>query len=112
MRNNPTFTARDSDIVCVEDRRRSIRVAASGPVEFDVPEWCEARPFVGELVERSEHGIRLTHTCLRLERGMLISFRHAQVAGIARSVWNRRDGKVVESGFDVESWSGALRSKP
>lgn len=92
---------------CPANRRREDRYASSGPVEFDVVN-CFADQFHGELVEISAHGMRVVHNCLRLERNMLIRFRHPLGSGLARAVWNRRNGTSVESGFEVQESAGSM----
>ena len=89
-----------SDTCCAE-RRTEDRHAACGPVEFEVDGFF-ADQFLGELVELSAHGMRIIHNCLRLDRNMRIRFRHPFGEGVARAVWNRRNGTNVESGFRLE----------
>ena len=94
-------TAPDSPSTCTADRRLEPRYAQRGPVQFEVMS-CFAGYYRGELVEISAHGMRITHECFPLERGMRIRFCHALGAGVARVIWNRRSEQGVESGLQVE----------
>ncbi len=102
MRLSLPYSVPDSTTADAE-RRREIRRVVTGTVEFIVMDCYDDLPHQGELVEMSTRGMRMRHTCLRLERNMRIQFQHARGSGVARTVWNRRNGQNVESGFEVES---------
>lgn len=97
MRWSPPAVALPPDIA---EKRAEHRFPAEGEVSiaFDDPLH---QAFTGRLIDYSQSGFRVVHSCPGLATGQAVQFSHALAWGDARVVWNRiLDGKV-ETGFIV-----------
>lgn len=92
--------AKPSPESAVAEQRREERRPGQGAVRVRVSD-PEPREFEGRLVDVSDGGFRMAHSCTNLAAGQLVEFRHVEARGAARVVWNRILGEVVESGFVV-----------
>ncbi len=99
MRAKTSWRAKCPDAAVLE-RRRKERQAAEGEVvlflEDPKPVWIR-----GRLVDVNATGFRAGHQYTTLRAGQLVTFRHAFAQGLARVVWNRVIGNLVESGFQI-----------
>ena len=86
--------------VAVHEKRREIRQPAEGPVlvNFSNPQPME---ILGELVDVSASGFRMSHANQSLHSGQLVGFSHSYAFGTARVMWNRIMDQRVETGFLV-----------
>ena len=86
--------------VQAKEKRREPRRSADGSVHviyFD-PQKVDV---VGRLIDVSQSGFRMEHSCASLSTGQVVDFSHSEAAGRARVMWKRIMGESVESGFLV-----------
>lgn len=81
-----------------EERRRHERKPASGPITLWWTE-CTRRKIEGRLLDLSQGGFRIAHTCAALGPGEQVQFEHAGGTGTARTVWTRIVADSVETGL-------------
>ena len=86
--------------VAVHEKRRETRQPAEGPilVSFSDPQLTE---ILGELVDVSPSGFRMSHANQSLQSGQLVEFSHSLAGGVARVMWNRIMDQRVETGFRI-----------
>jgi hypothetical protein len=84
--------------VAVHEKRRELRQPAEGPVlvNFSNPQPME---ILGELIDVSPSGFRMTHSNQSLHSGQMVEFSHPLAVGAARVMWNRIMDQRVETGF-------------
>jgi hypothetical protein len=87
------------------EKRREPRRPGRGSVEV---KWTEpvATTVRGSLVDVSNSGFRMAHSCATLETGTIVEFAHEESQGRARVVWTRviaRDLKHTSAGHQVET---------
>lgn len=82
------------------DRRREPRFPAGGSVKLIVSEPTP-HTFTASLVDRSQHGFRVTHDYTGLPSGQEVQFEHSSGDGRAKVMWTRIVEERVESGFLV-----------
>lgn len=80
------------------NRRKEERRPANGAVRLVLSE-----PFpmtiVGELMDVSKSGFRVSHQNSTLGTGVEVRYSHLQDKGRARAMWTRITGDRVETGF-------------
>lgn len=80
------------------DRRKRVRVPASGPIEIELAGPAPTT-IPGELIDCSDVGFRAAHHSSSLAAGLEIRYRREGASGRARVVWTHvLDGNCV-SGF-------------
>jgi len=86
--------------VAVHEKRRETRQPAEGPVlvNFSNPQPMEV---LGQLVDVSASGFRMSHANQSLHSGQLVGFSHGYAMGTARVMWNRIMDHRVETGFRI-----------
>jgi hypothetical protein len=84
-----------------QEKRREPRQAASGPVEFTLPDSLPPLTVRGNLLDISPHGFRASHSFPGLTCGQVVTFHHERRHGRARVAWTRVTQDSVESGFFV-----------
>jgi len=84
--------------IAVHEKRREIRQPAEGPVlvRFANPQPLE---ILGQLMDVSASGFRMTHANQSLQSGQIVEFSHSNAVGAARVMWNRIMDQRVETGF-------------
>ena len=84
--------------LAVHEKRREIRQPAEGPVlvRFADPQPLE---ILGQLMDISPSGFRMSHANQSLQSGQVVEFSHAHAVGAARVMWNRIMDQRVETGF-------------
>lgn len=84
--------------IAIHEKRREIRQPAEGPVlvRFANPQPLE---ILGQLMDVSASGFRMTHANQSLQSGQIVEFSHPQAVGAARVMWNRILDHRVETGF-------------
>jgi len=82
----------------IQEQRKEARRPAEGPVLvcFSDPQPLE---IVGQLMDVSPNGFRMSHANQSLQTGQVVEFSHAHAAGAARVMWNRIMDQRVETGF-------------
>lgn len=80
------------------EKRREARCMADGEVRIVLEEPVEVE-ILGHLVDVSRSGFRAAHLHTTLTKGETVRFEHPTASGHARVVWNRIDGRSVETGF-------------
>ena len=84
------------------EQRREPRRAAAGEVRFQIGAGMPSRDggeVRAKLLDRSAGGFRAQHDCSQLTCGQIVEFRLTSARGLARVVWTRILGDIVESGF-------------
>lgn len=86
--------------VAIHEKRREVRQPAEGPVlvSFSDPQRME---ILGDLMDLSPSGFRMTHANQSLQSGQLVEFSHSLAIGVARVMWNRIMDHRVETGFRI-----------
>ena len=86
--------------VAIHEKRQEVRQPAEGPilVHFSDPQPME---IVGELVDMSPSGFRMSHANQSLQSGQVVEFSHPYAVGVARVMWNRILDRRVETGFRI-----------
>lgn len=86
--------------IAISEKRQEIRQPAAGPVlvHFSDPQPME---ILGELVDMSTSGFRMSHANQSLQSGQLVEFSHPFAIGVARVMWNRILDDRVETGFRI-----------
>ena len=82
------------------NRRREQRSQASGVVQITIENGSESS-FEGRLLDVSNGGFRMAHSCSALERGAEVEFNHPLAHGRARVVSNRLFAGKSETGFFI-----------
>jgi hypothetical protein len=82
------------------EKRRETRYPADGPVQVIVSDYTRLE-VEGRLVDVSQSGFRMAHQCRWLATASEVEFRHGEVTGRARVMWNRVLPDRIESGFLV-----------
>jgi len=82
------------------EKRRGDRRPASGSVTLW---WTDVTPqkITARLVDTSESGFRVGHSFPGLSPGQEVQFEYLGGAGIARTIWTRIAGNIVESGLFI-----------
>jgi hypothetical protein len=82
------------------EKRKEVRRLSSGQVliKFSDPGPLEVQ---GRLVDVSENGFRMIHSCTTLRSGQIVEFTHIEAKGQAQVIWNRITGGAIETGFLV-----------
>lgn len=93
----------------VHEKRHEPRTQSNGTVEILVDEPHSRLEFAGQLVDTSASGFRASHRHGALMNGLLVHFRHDHASGVARVIWNRIAGDIIETGFLIVS-NGALKT--
>jgi hypothetical protein len=65
-------------------------------LQLECPQPSQVR---GVLLDVSDTGFRMAHTCMSLGSGQIVFFIHPFGHGKAQVVWNRVHGKAVETGL-------------
>lgn len=81
------------------EKRREPREDAAGPVTLQPEDPSLGADLKGVLVDVSRSGFRARHGCAAFYTGLEVGFVHNAAIGRARVVWNRIQGREVESGF-------------
>jgi hypothetical protein len=86
--------------IAIHEKRRELRNPAEGPVlvRFADPQPLE---ILGELMDVSSSGFRMSHANQSLHSGQVVEFSHYLAVGAARVMWNRIMDQRVETGFLV-----------
>ena len=86
--------------IAINEKRRELRQPAEGPVlvNFSNPQPME---ILGELVDVSPSGFRMSHANQSLHSGQMVEFSHSLAVGAARVMWNRIMDHRVETGFRI-----------
>ncbi len=81
-----------------QEKRKNQRQRAEGEVFLTVqqPDPLEVR---GRLADLSLTGFRVAHEFTGLCPGQEVAFRHDKGEGVAKVVWTRICGRMVQSGF-------------
>jgi hypothetical protein len=84
--------------LAIHEKRREMRQPAEGPVlvRFADPQPLE---ILGQLMDVSPRGFRMTHSNQSLHSGQMVEFSHPLAVGAARVMWNRIMDQRVETGF-------------
>ena len=84
--------------IAVHEKRREMLQPAEGPVlvRFANPKPLE---ILGQLMDVSSSGFRMTHANQSLQSGQIVEFSHSNAVGAARVMWNRIMDQRVETGF-------------
>ena len=85
------------------EKRREPRTRSNGGVEILVDEPHSRLAIAGQLVDMSASGFRASHRHGALMNGLLVHFKHDHASGIARVIWNRIAGDIIETGFLIVS---------
>lgn len=80
------------------ERRREPRNAASGSIRIA---FADPLPVTvpAELVDVSEHGLRVSHNCPDLVAGLEIEYHHGATSGRARVMWTQVHAGARTSGL-------------
>ncbi|MBM3736594.1 MAG: PilZ domain-containing protein [Acidobacteria bacterium] len=82
------------------DLRREPRTHCNGEVRLILNDGA-GREIVGQMMDVSFSGFRVSHGDPKLEKGMEVWFSHPIFKGRARVAWTRCVYQRVESGFSV-----------
>lgn len=84
----------------LEDRRAEVRFAADAEVRLR-PEGLMSISLPGRLLDVAASGFRVQHESLSLVSGLTVHFEFPGAEGLARVMWTRILGNIVESGFHI-----------
>lgn len=87
-----------SAVLSSPDKRRELRLPASGQVRIFVDEGIETE-IDAILVDVSASGFRASHLHAALSKGQTVQFEHPGAKGLARVIWNRITPGAIETGF-------------
>ena len=89
---------------CIVEQRSERRDPAAGEVWLTLE--GSAVELVGDLLDSSQSGFRVSHKYTALSSGQRVRFRHNKSRGYALVMWNRILNHQTESGFLILDEAG------